>query len=313
MSYSDFYLARKVASRVGLGRKIWFLKVPRDANVSAAGRDLLGSVVEEKNVFLGKDYPIPFHLTEPKLLLDKLAHNKSDVGLGDVTLTKKESTAGVQLTFNKESGLDFEATASLPGVPFKIDLNLDYGRVYKVELSFGDGSEIEYIPTDFLSRLARYYDGDDSKVDPNLAIDISDNLIVDQIVIAKDYSLSLHSDRKFETGLEVGVEAVNENLGGKIKASINSEYSLKIDVTDGKEYLVGTNLFVHFCEVVSARLSSYPGALIRHHQRRATHGYVAPSSILVNRTRFPPPDRRVCAGNAPHSSVGRYLSMGCHG
>ena len=60
MSYHEYYLSRKVAYAAGFGKKIWLLKLPRVAN-SPTGRDLLGSVVEDKGEGIsdGPEYPVP--------------------------------------------------------------------------------------------------------------------------------------------------------------------------------------------------------------------------------------------------------------
>lgn len=242
MSYNEYYMTRKVSGGLGLGRKVWMLKLPREASSAANGADLLGSVVEEGGHgggFLEVNYPIPYHMSTPQGVLNKLKAEAAGLGLDPDKLVEQEKISGATITLTKSSGLDLKVASSFPGLPVKLDLTVDLESTSRLNISFGAGSRIEYVPTEYLARLAKKLKYDASKIDPSMAIDISDNLIVDQIVVAKNYTLEFTLNKKLDVGFAAEVQASNVNVGAKFAVKKTSDTTFKIDVLDGVEYLVG--------------------------------------------------------------------------
>lgn len=243
MSYAEYYLARKISGDTGLGRKVWLLKLPREAGNVSSGENLLGSLVQEVDRFLGVDYPLPFHLTTPQLFFDKLEELAKELKLEKVVkddrLAEEQKVAGVSVALTRGNGLEVDATGNFPGLPVKASLNVDFESTHRLTLSFGAGSVIRWIPTDYLMRLSRHFKGDDRKVDPSLAVSISDNLIVDMVVIAKNYTLDFQQKSKLDAGFDAEANLANAELGGKFKFSRTSDSSFRAQVLDGVDYVVG--------------------------------------------------------------------------
>jgi hypothetical protein len=242
MSYNEYYMARSVSADVGFGKKVWMLKLPREASSAANGADLLGSVVEEGGRgwgFLEVNYPIPYHMSATQLVLNRLKAEAAALGLDPNKLVDQQKIAGATITLTKSNGLDLKVISSFPGLPVQLELTVDLESTSRVTISFGPGSRIEYVPTEHLARLAKKLNYDSSKIDPNVAIDISDNLIVDQIVVAKDYTLEFALNKKLDVGFDAEARASNADIGAKFAVRKTSATAFKVAVKDGVDYLVG--------------------------------------------------------------------------
>lgn len=240
MSYTDFYLSRKAAKRTGFGRRVWMLKLPRLATNPSTGESLLGTLVEEVDRFLGTNYPVPGHLTTPQLFLRKLIELRDQLAIPlDVDIVQRDQVSGATLSFNKNTNLDLEVLGNFPGVPIKLDLSFDRESSTALDIHLGDGAIVEYIPTDFLSRLARFVEGDDREVDPNVAVDIDDHLIVDMIVLARQYQLTFKQSKSLSLGFDVEADLINQEHGGKIMVTQDSQEQFHIDINGDQDYLIG--------------------------------------------------------------------------
>lgn len=241
MGYTEYYLSSKVAEHAAFGRKMWFLRAPRSAD-HPSGDTLLGSLVEEKTEFWSwSNYPVPYHLTTPQLFLTALEGHRKDLGIpdgADIIIT--EDLVEVSFTLNRSTGLDLAASASVPAVPAKLSLGVDFSKTHSIKFSLSDeGSRIRYIPTDYLARIARHLDGDAQKIDPHIAVEIDDNLIVDMILLAKSYRVTFNMERELSPFFEGEAEAANSKFKGKIKAEKENEHSFIIEVKSDSDHLIG--------------------------------------------------------------------------
>jgi CRISPR/Cas system-associated endoribonuclease Cas2 len=96
-----------------------------------------------------------------------------------------------------------------------------------------------YIPTEYMSRLAKYYHGDAQIAFPRIACDISDNLFVDLIVLVKSYSLKYVQESVFLGSLDAEIEIINKELKPKISITKNTNNTITIDYNGDSEYMIG--------------------------------------------------------------------------
>jgi len=244
MASTDYYWSRVP----GFG-KMWFLILPRNANSSAGGRKLLGSVVhdQEDRLFgptgpLGKTYPEPNFLTTPQIILKAIEANRSalEVPSGEEIILEDLFPPGFKIEVEKNNALKLDV-GNFPGLP--ISFSMDYSRMKKVTMEFGAGTRKLIIPTGYLSRLHDFYKGDDSKVPDSAGVDISKETIVHQILLTKEYSVTFESLEEFKPQFEADIAEKNKQNAGKIQFKLDQTTRKKVvvQVNDGNEYLIALN------------------------------------------------------------------------
>jgi hypothetical protein len=153
--------------------------------------------------------------------------------------TLDSTLAGMSVGLDSNSGLSLSANGNFPGLPFALDLGVDLSSTSSVILSFGDGSRLSYIPTDYLSDLSKNFNGDSKLAFPSVSVSVPDNLIVDQVVIAKNYSLQFVQKNSLSPSFAANANAAVVSYGGKVAVTQSDAVTFKVAVTDGVEYLVG--------------------------------------------------------------------------
>jgi hypothetical protein len=242
MSYRSFYLNKNLPPNAGLGTQVWLLKIPRTA-VSPGGRSLLGSLVEKINdSFLGifgSDYPAPWPMSDVGLVLNKIQQLSGALGVDPAKVIDSDQLAGISVVLDHNFGLDLSASGTIPGVPVNLSLAVDYSSTSSVTMSFGAGSRIEYIPTDYLSRLCKHFKGDAKKAFSSVAVSIPSNLIVDVVVIGTNYAVEFTQKNALSSSFAAQATAATTNAGGKFAVTQTDDLKFKVTVTDGVDYLVG--------------------------------------------------------------------------
>jgi hypothetical protein len=240
MPSSDFYWSRNLIR--GLG-KMWFPLSLQEAASTGGGESLLGSVVEELHGgFLGLgSYPAPYHMTTPKLILEALEKKQSDLSLPAKLILETSLTVPQQtLTVSKKGSLQ-AGVGPFPSLPGVFDLNIDYSRMASVNISFGTSTRAKYIPTDFLARLYNSVKGDAAKIDKYLAIKIDDNYIVDQILVANEFSVTFESQEAFDAEFGAKIDYLNTlPAGGHAKFVLDQKKNKRVtvQVKNGPDYLL---------------------------------------------------------------------------
>jgi len=233
--YNEYYLSDTIAEGAGLGKRMWLLKAPHRAMIGDTG--FLGAVVEEICPFAPwqKNYPVPYHLTTPQLILHSLESRKDDLKISH-DLVQKKQLAGASFSLTKSTGLSVEASSNVPGMPVSGSLSIDYSNTVKMTYSLEDGGREEYLRTGDLVRLAEAVDGDSDLIDTHDPTDIDDALIVDAVLLAKKYSVTFHQEKKIKANLEIEVE----NYGkGKVTFTRLSDYSFKLTFSGDQDYMIG--------------------------------------------------------------------------
>ena len=241
MSSSDYYWSRVP----GFGR-MWFLILPRDAESTAGGKDLIGSVVRdhEDPIFgptgiFGKTYPEPNFLTTPQIILDAIEKNRSALGITPLEKIIQEDkfSTGVRIEVEKRNILK-SGIANFPSLP--ASFSIDYSRMNKVTMEFGAGTIKRVIPSGYLSRLKDFYNGDDSKVPGSAGINISEETIIHQILLTKQYSVTFESLEEFKSQTDIAIAQANVASAGVMFHKITSK-RIVAKVDDGNEYLIAVN------------------------------------------------------------------------
>ena len=244
MSSSDYYWSRIP----GFGR-MWFLIIPRNADSTAGGRSLIGSVAHDhadpilgSTGLLGKIYPEPNNLGEPQIILKAIEANRVGLGIkpGEEIIQEDRFLPNFKIEIDKKDTLSLGA-ANFPSLP--VSFSIDYSRMKSATMEFGSGTVKKMLRTDLLSRLKIFYGGDDSKVPNSAGIDISKETIVHQILLTKQYSVTFESLEEFKIQTDVVIGQANKDYAGKVKFLLDTSTRRKItaQVNDGNEYLIALN------------------------------------------------------------------------
>jgi len=242
MPSSDYYWARHLIRGFG---KMWFLTVPQEADDPHGGESLLGSVVNElrgrilgSSGLIGKDFPEPSHLTIPQLLLKKIDQHRRDLGIpNQEPIVQTINFPNLSINVEKKNTLKID-TGKFPGIP--ISPSIDYSRMTNVTVEFGKNTRRKYIPTDYLGRLKKFFDGDDTKIDPGSSISIDKETIVHQILLTDEYSVTFESVEEFDSRFEASIIQSNRINDGKIKFELDqfTKKRVVVKIDDGKTYLI---------------------------------------------------------------------------
>jgi hypothetical protein len=215
----------------GLG-PVFFLRIPQEAVAGSGPRRLLGSYVDEiDGGLLGKATPGTNHAWEPEYFLSLLPKLKSTAGKTHVQST---SLAGINQSVKIEKSGGANLSGSFPGAPISAGLQVDYKRLKTAEITLGVGSIKYYIPRGFLEAAYKEMAEDSDQFDP-IVFD-KDNMLVDQIVIARNLKVVVESSAEFDSSFEAKADAVNK-LGAGVSYSRKSTRHYEVNVNDGKEYL----------------------------------------------------------------------------
>lgn len=241
MASSDYYWSKVP----GFG-KMWFLVIPHKANDTAGGGSLIGSVVRDHDDpllgptgILGKNYPEPNHLTTPQIILKAIEVNRDALEIPNANPIILENTfpSGLTVEVEKKNSSKF-GVANFPSLP--ISFSIDYSRMGKVTMKFGQGTVKRIIPAAYLSRLKIFYGGDDSKVPGSTGVDISKETIVHQLLLTKQYSVTFESVQAFQSQTDIAIAQANAvNVGIKFARSASNKIVVEVD--DGNEYLIALN------------------------------------------------------------------------
>ncbi len=231
MSRADYYFSSKHFR--GLG-KVFYLKVLREAGANTPTRRLLGSIVKEGDYgFLGlKEYPFPEHYFRPGIVIDKL------VEAGGIIDTHANAIIGTDLanvsqTLKIDKSLGGNLKAEFPGAPASVGLEIDYSKIRRVEVEFGEGTKLEQIPEGYLRQLYDRYEGDDLQV---ATVMDDDKMIVDRIIVTPNVKYVVSSESEFDHRFNAKAEALN-NSEFSVRYERNSSRSFSISVSNGGDYL----------------------------------------------------------------------------
>jgi hypothetical protein len=242
MPSSDYYWAQHLIK--GFGR-MWFLKVPQEADSSGGGESLLGSVVNElrggifsSTGLIGKDFPEPNHLSTPQLLLKSIEKHRKDLGIAEGELLVHAIDYSKQSTEVEKKNTLQIGTGRFPGIP--ASFSIDYSRMARITVTFGSNTRLKYIPPDHLGRLKKFFKGDDTKVDPKASISIDKETIIHQILLTDEYSITFESVEEFDSRVEASIDQANLTNAGKIKFELDqtTRKRIVVKIDDGKDYLV---------------------------------------------------------------------------
>lgn len=243
MSAGQYYWSQNLIKGFG---KMWFplaLKSLKDEN----DESLLGSVVQQLGsvfLFVGSHYPAPYHMTTPNLILRRLNELRQEIGLqnGDEIVTREHLVVpGQTLKITKKTAVKGDI-GPFPAIPASVNFDIDYSRMESVTISFGDNTEIRYIAVDYLARLYKYLNGDANQIDPGIAVEIDENYIVDQVLIAREFDVQFESQAEFSMSIDAKIDQANAEAGGGVLFSKTTERTITARIQGEKSYLVGFSI-----------------------------------------------------------------------
>jgi len=239
---SDYYFCREKVP--GYGRH-FFLKVPQKAEDPGGGESLLGSVVEEAyETVLGfirhSWYPVPRHVTEPRVVRRALERRVQSGEISiDADVVVSVGLAAASESITVERGASFEGgVGPFPGVPVNLGVDIDYSKMRKAVLGFGEGTRMAYIPMGYLARLYQNVEGDDRRIEP-LGL-LGRGNVVESILLARRFSVTFESEKAFDAGFESKLRTFERVPGADAKVSYRrvSERTLVARIDSEQEYLV---------------------------------------------------------------------------
>jgi len=240
MGIEDYYFSQKGILRMG---KMYFLKDLQKAASPGGGRSLLGSVVQEVRekflgIFVTKEYPVPMHMSVPGVILKAIESRRSQLGLSDsnpIILPQNLIPAQRSLTIDRRFIFGVGA-GPFPSVPVNLGIDIDYGRARKITLSFGEGTEREYIPLGYLARLYEHVEGNPASIDITLA----ENNVVTSILVTKNLKVTFESEATFDSEFKTKLESFASvpEIGAEVTYKMESEKKVAAELSGKTEYLV---------------------------------------------------------------------------
>jgi hypothetical protein len=223
--------------------KMYFLKDLQKADSPGGGRSLLGSIVQEvREKFLGivvsKEYPVPMHMSVPRIILKDIESRSSHLGFSDsdpIILPQSLVPAQRSLTIDRKYIFGVGA-GPFPSVPVNLGIDVDYGRVRKITLSFGEGTKREYIPLGYLARLYEHVGGDPASIDITLA----ENNVVTSILVTKNLKVTFESEAKFDSEFKAKLKSFGSvpEVGAKVAYKMETDKKVAAELSGETEYLV---------------------------------------------------------------------------
>ncbi|VEP16943.1 hypothetical protein H1P_5120001 [Hyella patelloides LEGE 07179] len=241
MSYTDLYYARKVAKEFGFAHRLWMPKLPILAD-SSSETILLGSLVREIDKIFEPSYPLTTPLTKPQILLNRLKEEKNRLKLlsnDKLVLSKKVAGATILMKANKN--LAVGAEAGFPGIPYSKSVNfgITKNELVSVSLALNEEAEIQSIPTDYIARFGKLFGGESKEAFPDVVVDIDDELFIDLVVLAKNFSATYSFNQAISSRIEDEISAANASLSSKLVFNKANEYSIEVKIKDNKTYVIG--------------------------------------------------------------------------
>jgi hypothetical protein len=236
MGVASYYLAKQLIDGFG---KMYFRKVFVEAT-SASGEPLLGSVVKEtydwSNVAF---FPEPFQLTTPRLILTAIDARREALFIPPGPIVLVDSLAAYTGSITIDSKVSFQAGIdSLPNIPVTAGVTVDYGKMKSFTFDLGPNAQLKYVPTDYMSRLYRFVGGDSKLIDPHVAVRIDKNLIVDAVLIAKNFEYVFESSENLGADLKAKIDQANAQVGVEVSLTMVDETKIAAQIKDGKDYLI---------------------------------------------------------------------------
>lgn len=241
MASSDYYWTRHLIQGFG---KMWFLIVPQEADSPGGGENLLGSVVNEiegrlfppNGGIIGKDYPEPYPITTPQLILKEIKLHRQELGIvADDPIVQEVKYVGLSLKIDKKRLLKVDV-GGFPSLP--ATLSIDYSRMSSITISFGENTRRKFIPTGYLSSLKNFVGGDDRKIAANVNID--KETIIHQILLTNEYQVTFESISVFDSNFEAAIQQANQLNSGKLELEIDSitRQQVSVAVRGDRDYLI---------------------------------------------------------------------------
>jgi len=73
---------------------------------------------------------------------------------------------------------------------------------------------------------------------PDVAISIEKNLLVDEVLLAKNFKYSFESKEAFGEDFQAKIKYAGVGAGAEIKFNLVNDHTLEAQIADGKEYLI---------------------------------------------------------------------------
>jgi hypothetical protein len=238
MGISEHYFTERQAHDFD---DLLFLTVPQQASSPGGGYRLLGSLVERRGGL--RRYPVPELLDGPGGILDAIVARRERLGLAGQELTPSKVLAGssrelhVEKRHLTDAGID-----SVPMVPARLSLGLDFSRVKRTSLEFGEGTRVAYIPRGYLHKLYHAVDGKSEALEPTGLL--KKHMVVQAVLLTRSFRMTFSSDSTFESDFEAAISAKNRvseerETGLKVQYEVVRSRELSAVVSSEDEYLVG--------------------------------------------------------------------------
>ena len=234
MSLTDYYISKYDGSSY---ERTFFLKFLQAKGSSGGGQNLLGSIVPYvSGGIFGLNYVVPeLYYPTPNILVPALAPFLA----AGVQAIQTIQLAGVTITMTRSNDDIVDLTAGpFPSLPVSLGIDFEYKNTDSISLTFGAGTVQQYIPLGLLAQLYASVKGTPTPAIGGSAL--ADQAIVDSVLYASNYSISVQSSNGFTSALNASVTAAANALpvGGKISFTSNTTNSITAQVSGTDPYLV---------------------------------------------------------------------------
>jgi hypothetical protein len=235
MSIRNLYFTRVVLQGVG---KIFMLKTPMAAPPGSDVRKLLGSYVDEVDggLLSTKEAPGTEHSYIPEYALDSLRKVPS---LKGQNLVLTATYASIRQSYTIETDKSLNLGGSFPGAPATLGVTLDYKSLRRGEIEIVNGQKL-YIPRQLIAEGYRHFAAHSDQF-AAVMFD-NDEMLVDQLLIASHYKLSVESKTVFDAKFDAKVQAASA-LNAGITYKRQSNFAYEIEVQNMGDFLIGIGAF----------------------------------------------------------------------
>jgi hypothetical protein len=189
-------------------------------------------------------------MIEPRALITRLGKDKAKLGIAGA-LTLKITLAASSQTVKFEKKHVFQlGVGPFPMVPLNAGIDIDFSRMASLSVKYGPGTYSEYIPLGYLGHLYEAVEGEPPQ---DIGGEILKNQsFVNQILMAKQYSVTFESTEDFGTDFDAKLKAYNAipDIKGAVKVSRDTKRTVSAQVNSKTFYLVGlTSMHWEDCDM----------------------------------------------------------------
>ncbi len=248
MAIKDYYLT-KTEDDAG---ETFLLKQLQKETATGGGRRLLGSVVKrhsEFSPFSQTDYAIPRSIMSPGIIEKTLRDRKEQLIAeleieGDVVLDLEIAPGQETVLIKKDKHFQI-GIADFPLIPLGFALQLDYTKMVKINIKYGEGTVYKYLPPGYMMWLRQKLGDQPTAAMGGNLLKTKEYVYINQIMLARNWSVSFESNSTFDAGFDAKLAQFHQlpEIAGKVKVHKETANTVKAEISGEAYFVVGLSSF----------------------------------------------------------------------